>query len=171
MAVTPTFVLTLKDLRSRLRLSGIPEKGDAFALFEDGVRVARTAFYRRLTHSRIAAIQAMARSDDPTTDDEYLRALAEEAEIKLVRKELVMTMPTLFMDSSNRGVEEWDNEAPFRGTSNFDRQKLADSLQSEISEIMELLEGSDTAGSETSIQASTIEPEVTPTLLGRSIWL
>lgn len=170
MAVAPTFVADLDTLRQRLRLSGLADDSDAQVMFEQAVKIARSTFHRRLTHARVVIIQAYTATDTPATDNEYIRALAEETEVKIVRRELLLTMPSLFMDSAGDAQEIWDREAPFRGTSQFDRQRLRQELASEIEQLLQLLEGSDAPGSETTVRATVINPDTAPDRLGRSIW-
>lgn len=170
MAISPTFVASLDTLRQRLRLSGLADDSDAQVMFEQAVKIARSTFHRRLTHARVVIIQAYTATDTPATNNEYLKAMAEEAEVKIVRRELLSTMPSLFMDSAGDAQEIWDREAPFRGTSQFGRDRLRQQLTNEIEELMEILEGTDSAGSETSFRATVINPDTAPARLGRSVW-
>lgn len=111
--VAPLFVPTKADLRKALRMSKISDDSDALNMIDTAIQTVSVLFYRTLGPARIAALQAIAYPNSPSSDTEYLRVLAATTEIKAVRAQLMRTIPTMFMDGSV-AEKTWQEEAGFR---------------------------------------------------------
>lgn len=168
--VRPTFLRNLTELRAALRLSGMPTDGDGQALLSQAVLSVRAGFYRRLQQPRIDEIKSWAVTTQPSSDQEYLRQLANITEVLWVRKELMRTMPTLFQDSAPV-QQTWNDEAIFRSRRRHELQEELNRLDADIENNLEMLGGGETAGNETSVlQGSTIEDDDPDDLPGGSVW-
>lgn len=111
--VAPMFVPTKLDLRKALRMSKIGDESDALNMIDAAIQTVSVLFYRSLGADKIAALQAIAYPNAPSSDVEYLRVLAATTEIKAVRAQLLRTIPTMFMDGSV-ATQTWQEEAGFR---------------------------------------------------------
>lgn len=170
MAVAPVFVADLDTLKAALRLSGIPDGQDTDAILQAAIRETRVDFYRRLLHTRIAEIKAWSVVDDPDTEQEYLRLLAIDTEIKMVKLKLSYTLPMLFMDGSANAAMHWNQDPTFEIVSSRKLDKLRYQLTNEIENNMELLSGSESAGNETTIEVSVIEPDPPAPRVGSTLY-
>jgi hypothetical protein len=167
---TPLFIADLDTLKSRLRLSGVPDdSADTLAILDEAILRARLSFHRRLTKTRVAKLLTFADVADPTTDNEMLRALAGVVEVKLITADLMRRLPASWQDASGDINRRWNEEAPFRerGSTEIEREMLR--LQNEIEEDMQMLAGEESAGEETQVQTFDGTPDCTPPRLGASI--
>ncbi len=114
MSVAPLFLVDMDALRGRLRLGGVGLDDAAKPLIDSATRVVRTNFYTRLGVTRVAELLAFTSIDNPTTNDEIIRSLAEEIESKWVWVELTRTLPIKFFDNSGDDLEAYNTEAAFR---------------------------------------------------------
>ena len=169
MAAAPYFVASIAALKSQLRLSGAAAS-DFDAIFDAAVKSARLDFYRRLGADRLAQIKATGSTDDPSTGDQYMRMLADQTEVLIVRKHLLVTLPVRFLDGSADANQVWSDEAPFRDTSVKEREAEVSRLSDEIEQNMNFLEGDETSPEEGTIHAFTVEPDCTPPRIGQSLW-
>lgn len=163
MANNPVFVADLATLKTRLRLSGVPLAAtDTLGIIDDAVLRARMRFYRRLGAKRVADIVSLTYQEDPTTDDQILRALANSVEVNIVRFELMQTLPTTFMDASGDANKKWNEEALFRERGPTERQKELTRLENQIEEDMQMLALEEELAAESGIQtydgSNTIDP-------------
>ncbi len=168
MAVAPLFVLDMETLQAKLRLTGLPSGADGEALLKSGVERAKAQFYRRLGLSRVTTLLAMTYTDTPATQEDVLRIVANEAEVKAVRLHLLDTMPVLFMDNSTQTEEVWNTEGAFRPgrITLAERERLATELEAD----MALLAGETSLGSETTWGGFTLEPDCPPPAPGDSMF-
>ena len=166
MPQAPLFVANETTLRSQLRLSGVPASGDADAMISNAIMEVRGGFIRRLGLTRIDVLVAMAFSSTPTTDDESLRLVANVTEVKWVKSVLMRTLTSMFLDGSGGALQDYHNEAPFRSSGPFERDREIKRLLGEVEENLQLLEASETLASETEGHISIIEPAETPPLPG-----
>lgn len=152
----PLFVADAAKLKKKLRLSGAPTDGAADELIEEARLNARLRFYEELGAARVGELLAITEVALPATDDQVLRSLASTTEIKLVRHELLATMPSLFQDGSADQEEKWNEEAIFRGMDAEQLEALRSRLADEIEEALAILAGQ--VASTPKVRASTIDP-------------
>jgi hypothetical protein len=108
---------------------------------------------------RIASLQAIAYPKAPTSDTEFLRVLAAATEIKVVRAELLRTIPTMFMDGSI-AEKSWQEEAGFRYNSNLALRDELKRLEAEIQgALAQLIAMQLTAGGAVSV--TVVAPDTT----------
>jgi hypothetical protein len=111
----PLFVADEATLKSALRLSAVPASAlDTEAVIDEAILRARLRFYRDLGAARTNELAALTFTDQPTTDEEVLRALANTVEVKMVKCQLLRDLPHTFMDASGDVNARWNEEAPVR---------------------------------------------------------
>lgn len=133
----PLFVADEAALKSALRLSAVPASAlDTEAIIDEAILRARLRFYRDLGATRTNELVAMTFTDQPTTDDEVLRALANTVEVKMVKCQLLRDLPNTFMDASGDVNSRWNEEAPTRERGGFE---LSDELKRCENEIVAAL--------------------------------
>lgn len=159
MAVSPLFQ-TRDQILAALRLTATAAKDSPAAVIDAGISSARLEFWRRLGGTQVKALQTLAVSENPDPDDNSanLKMLAILTEQLVVRSELLLTMPTCFMDASASLPQQWNDEAGFRTGDNFQRTGERKALLLKIAENMDLLAGSESAGAESTMQGTTIGP-------------
>jgi len=171
MATAPLFVATVEELKSKLRLASIPAGQGADILFDETLLAVRTHFYRALGPARVAELAALPFNENPATEDEILRAVANTTEVKWMRMELMRVLPTLFKDSSADQHQVYHDEALFRETPGDQLSIERERLWSDIQENLELLRGDEELDEEVQgISASTPESDSTAPRPGQSVW-
>lgn len=170
MAASPLFVATMDLLRSKLRLSGVATTTDAFEQIEEATLEVRAGFIRRLGLTRVTTLVGYSSSETPSTENESLRLIAEITEVKWVRCTLLRTMTTMFLDGSGDALQNYHDEAAFRDSAPFEREREIKRLKDEIEENLQLLEGSDSIGSESTGHADTIGPDTAPPKPGETVF-
>lgn len=152
MPTSPLFVADVATLKSKIRLSGVPSTSDADDIINEAVLTVRAGFYRELGSTQIAAIQGITFVEDPASDDEVKRAVANVTEVKWVKAELMRAMPLMFMDGNAQQDQIFQDEALFRDASQrqLDQERIR--LENEVEQAMELLRGDASIGSEGSIR-------------------
>lgn len=111
MATTPLFVASQAELKTQLRLEFSDNNSGAAALFNQCVLHARLEMVRRLTLARVQTLQATAFVEDPTTDAQYLRAIANQTEMLMVKCHALKSFRVAFMDASGDAKLRWNDEA------------------------------------------------------------
>lgn len=161
----PLFVVDLDTLKQKLRLTGIVADSDADLVFQEALLTVRRGFYDRLGLTAIATIEAITFTEDPDTDDEYRRLLANVVEVKWVRLQCLKTMPVVFMDGSGDTLEQWNKEAAFRQGPMPEKEWKR--LEQDLEDALVLLAG----GKQNSTWGfSTIEPYCRTPTVGGAIW-
>lgn len=169
MATTPLFIVDVATLKAKIRLSGVAAASDADDIINEAVLTVRAGFYRELGSPRVAVIQALAFTENPVTNDQVLRAVANITEVKWVKAELLRTLPLSFMDGNADQNQVFQDEALFRDASQHQIDLERVSLESEIQLNLDLLRGDQSIASEATMRLATISPSVTPPLPGDSI--
>lgn len=132
---TPLFVPNENTLKSKLRLSCVPDSAiDTQSIFADAVLNARIRLYRELGVTRINSLLETNFTNFPTTEVEVLRALAASVECAVVRCILLRMLPNTFMDSSGDVDHRWNEEAPTRERGSFDLDEELKRCENEIVE-------------------------------------
>lgn len=171
MVVAPVFVADIDTLKKELRLGEIPAGKDTEDLIQQALRDARLGLWRKLGDRRIRTIKAWTLVDDPSTNNEYLRHLANQTEIKWVKWFLTWTLPMLFSDDSGDADMHWNQDPTFRQVSSRNLDKLRKEYWDEILENLDLLSGDETAENETTIEVKTYSPIPKPPPIGSSLYL
>ncbi len=166
----PLFVADLDTLKAKLRLSGVPPQAtDTLAILDEAILRARLAFLRRLGPQRVGVLLALSFNENPLTEEEVLRALANTTETKQVYVELLRKLPNQFMDASGDANRRWNEEAPFRERGPTEMQSEVQRLLDEIEEDMEMLAGEEVLGEESQFKTFDGTPNCTPPRPGDSI--
>lgn len=160
MATTPLFAADVATLKSKLRLSGVPSVSDADDIINEAVLTVRAGFYRELGKTTVDAIVALPFVEDPTTDDEIKRAVANTTEVKWVRAELIRSLPMMFIDGSADQTQVYHDEALFRDASTAQLNEERVRLETDIEVNLALLRGEQSIGTEgAGLRAETVSPE------------
>jgi hypothetical protein len=129
----PLFVASEAALKSALRLSAVPASAlDTEAIIDEAILRARLRFYRDLGATRTNELVALPYTDQPTTEDQVLRALANTVEVKMVKCQLLRDLPNTFMDASGDVNSRWNEEAPTRERGGFDLEEELSRCENEI---------------------------------------
>jgi hypothetical protein len=155
VATAPLFIADLATLKPKLRLSGVPTTSDADDIINEAILVARQKFYRELGVSRVAALIALPFNENPTTENQILRAVANSTEVLMVRCELMRTMPMMFMDGNTQQDQIMQDEALFRDTTSAQLEQMKLQCELEIQQNLDLLIGDEDLASETTIRVDT----------------
>ncbi len=98
---------------------------------------------------------ALPSAENPVTENEVLRSIAEEVEAKWVWVELTRNLPIKFFDNSGDDLEQYNVEAAFRS---IDPDRLSverDRCLQEIEQWLPVLEGTVSLGSVASARVHT----------------
>lgn len=128
----PLFVNDIETLRGSLRLSGVAAASDAERVIQDAVLSVRSRLLQRLGETRVAELLAVTYSASPTTQAQALRAIANTLEVKMVRRELILSMPMLFSGGMGAANESWATEAPYRDVGISDVKPIVTQLDTDI---------------------------------------
>ena len=158
MPISPLFLASTTVLKQRLRLSGVKPSGEI--LIEDAIESARVTFYRRLGLTRVTVLLSYSYTENPTTENGILRALANQTETRLIRAQLLRTMSTLFKDGSGSASELWNQEGIFRTRSVDEIRSETGIITSEVEDAFDILSGVEAIGEDVSIRINTIGPDV-----------
>lgn len=141
MPVPPLFIPDNATLRSKLRLTPLETGSDAETQLDDAITNARVGFLEALGFVRAAQIAAYTYTVTPSTQEEFLRLLAAQTEVKLVRLELTEAFRLAYMDASGDIMKRWNDEPMFREMTSDGLEKLIERLRNEIASAMAVLSG------------------------------
>lgn len=141
-SITPLF-MDLERLSSSLRLGSDISQASS-VLLEDAVKKARLQFYSALGASRMAELRALSLVADPVTPEQQSRLTAEMCEIVMVRRDLLMTMPTFTMDPHTQ-QEVWNEDGLVRKMTRKERDESIVRLDQEIAAYLTALDTSGAA--------------------------
>lgn len=144
-AVRPMFSPTMGHLRAALRLSQVPDTNDAVKMIDSANQTAKAAFFSALGQDKIEALQAIPYTTNPQSKNEHLRNLAVETEVKMMRSELLRTLPLMFKDGSST-VQSWNDEAAFREGGTLQTENEIKRLRGEITNGLDMLRNSQIFG-------------------------
>lgn len=159
MAVAPLFVPDMDTLLLKLRLGNLPTGSDARQLVDECVREVRTGLYRYLKLERINEILAFDRDDNPTTDQEMIRSLAETTEVKMVKGCALRALTFMATDGGADSLQAWNEEGAFRDYDADRIERELKRLSREIQENMEILAEEEIIGGELRSHAASLGPD------------
>lgn len=157
----------LDILQSRVRLSGLKDTTDAYAMFINAVTEVRANFYRRLGESRINQVLETDYSPSPANADMTIRALAFNTEVEWVRLLLLQRLKIFFADNSAQAREIWNEDGLTRAETSDD---VIDHIQETIRRNLDLISGDVPFGEESQVSVSLLEPAIKPLPAGASVW-
>ena len=153
IGIVPLFAPSREALITRLRLNNtVSDSG--IACIDQAIEQVRAQFYRRLGRVRISQLLQMSYTENPTTDDGVLRALAYTTEVLWMRYFLLRSMPTMFADNASEVPAVWNQEGFVRGTSPGTSSELR-RLESEIEAALAELQADTTEGA---ARVAVLEP-------------
>ena len=119
-----------KDLLiSRLRMSDTTDT-DTLTLIDQSIAKVRTEFYRRLGLTRSLEIEALPSVENPVTEDQLIRSVAETTEFYWVMRKLVCILPQMFLETSHAIQNAFDDVPITRDSPSL--QKYLDCLDNDI---------------------------------------
>ena len=95
-------------LISRLRMTSTSDT-DTLTLIDQSIAKVRTEFVRRLGLTRVVKIKALTSSENPLTEDEIIRSVAETTEFYWVMRKLVCILPQMFLETSHAIQNAFDD--------------------------------------------------------------
>ena len=158
----PLFVSSRTELLAKLRLSGYKDTGDTAALINQAITRARLEFYKRLAATSVTTLVGYTHSDNPSSTQEVMRAIAEDTEVLLVWYSVLQLLPVQAMDGDM--LEQWNEAAPFRELSPSEVQQHLDRTMAAIDDNFARLEGEISVPDTESVKhrGATFEPTTTP---------
>ncbi len=97
MAVEPLYVdKTL--LLANLRMTSTSDT-DTLTVIDRVILDVRVSFYRRLTPARAQEIEALSSVENPTTEDEILRSVAENTDMYWIMAKLFCILPAMYIET------------------------------------------------------------------------
>lgn len=163
MATSPVFVTSIDELKSKMRLSGLPSSGDGDAQFDEAVLLVRTGLYRELGATVIDSVLAIPFTENPVDDQGVRRATASSIEVKWVRAELMRLLPMMFIDGNANQRQVYHDEAAFREASQRQLDDERRRLMNDVEIGLELLrQSSDPGSDQQQIIADSVEPDSAP---------
>lgn len=135
---------TLEELRSGLRLSGIEGKEtDAHAILSNAIGIAKARLASYLGVPRVVELAAMTPDPAGLSEGGILRSLAAIQEGRLVRIEILKTLPVMLLDTSPAARSAWNQESILKTP---DLWTLIEDLEREVFGNWSLLAGSEVLG-------------------------
>lgn len=133
--VAPLFNTDLLTLYKRVRVDTVDDNNTG-ALIEQAVTEVRLGFYNRLGRTRAQTIAGYAIVDNPSTDEEGLRALAAAAEAIWLMWLLLQRLPHLFLDNKASVGDDWNDVPLTRDTADED---MLNRLKAQLDEYIGML--------------------------------
>lgn len=155
MAVEPLFNADKDTLLKRVRIKTADDE-QTLALIDQTITEVRLGFYRSITKDRATTIAGYSLTDNPTTDNEILRAGAANTEALWATWLLAQRLPHLFLDNRAAVADSWNEEQLTRDTQVQDQylKNLKAQIDVGLGDLMEPM--SDTSGP---VKASSIAPD------------
>jgi hypothetical protein len=122
-----------------LRLSGGPNESTTQQV-DDALLEVNIGFHDRLGASRVTALQAMTRSDTPSTEDQRTRARAEAVERNWLKLILMRSMQAFFLDGASQASQTWNEEGLLRDAGKRAESELV-RLEGDVKEGLDFLAG------------------------------
>lgn len=106
---TPVFAQNRTLLLTKLRMSS--DAGDASeAVIDEGLLQVRTAIFRHLGASRVAAINATGYDEAATSEAAILRLSAAQVELYGLKARMLRDAPVFFLNAKNTAEEAWNDD-------------------------------------------------------------
>jgi len=131
MAVEPLYNVDRATLLKRVRIETADDE-QTVALIDQTINEVRLGFYRKLTSARATTIAGYSLVENPTTDEQILRATGANTEALWVTWLLAQRLPYLFMDNSSSTGDAFNDEQLTRDSSGL--KEFLDALKAQIDE-------------------------------------
>ena len=155
--IVPLFVATRNLLLERLRLKGASSTA-AQAIVDEAIESVRVDLYSKLSKAIVDEILAITYVPNPTTTDGIRRARANRLETLMVKVYLLRRMPVLFIDTTDKDDEIWNEEGLTRHLSPEAIEAAVNALQTTIDLDLGVVLGTEDSNE---VQIATLEPETT----------
>lgn len=164
MPIEPLFVATYDKLKAQLRLAA--SASDTIEVIERATKTARIDLYAALGTSRIDTLRAITEVDNPTTQDQISRGRASLLEIAMVRKYLLLNLPSVFQDGTSATQQRWNEDGLIRSTTTSQLEAQLAACDIEINQHLEALRSGEEE--KDNVRASVIGPATRNTQPGTS---
>lgn len=141
MAVNPVFYESREALLQTMRLDKNCPGSTKEELLDQILMSVRARIYSCFGADRIGQIKSVPHTDDPNTDAQYTRSIAETMEFKMASKEAYLLLSAVFIDGGQADLAGWGTDAPYLVASTEQRLQLTDRLEVEIQKHIEALGG------------------------------
>lgn len=136
----PLFIQNRERLRELVQVpAGSSESSDG--ALDHALSVSRANLYRRLGRVLVDQLKASPSVENPTTDAEIDRAIAESCERSMVFLMLLRDRPTFLLDSSFTDRMSWNEEPLLRRAQSTERKQLMQEISEEIESMIADLKG------------------------------
>lgn len=129
MAVEPLFNADRDTLLKRVRIETADDE-QTLKLVDQAMSEVRIGIYRAITSARATTIAGYSLVDNPTTDEEVLRATGANTEANWLTWILAQRLPCLFLDNRASTQDNWNEEQLTRDASGL--QEFLDDLKAQI---------------------------------------
>jgi hypothetical protein len=129
MAVEPLFNKDLETLLKRARIETADDE-QTMELIYQAVSEVRIGIYRAVTSARATTIAGYSLVDNPTSDEEILRASGANTEANWLTWILAQRLPFLFMDNRSSVQDAFNDEQLTRDSAGI--QEFLDELKAQI---------------------------------------
>lgn len=129
MAVEPLFNEDRETLLNRVRIE-TADDAQTIALIDMAISEVRIGIYRAITSARATTIAGYALVDNPTTEEQILRAGGANTEALYLTWLLAQRLPFLFMDNRASTGDAWNDEQLTRDSAGI--QEFLDELKGQI---------------------------------------
>lgn len=166
---SPLFNKDLDTLKKKLRLQSAVNEG-TLSVLDDAILQVRLEMYRELGTVRVQEIQGTPLVDNPTTDDQRLRATAALCESLWVRCFVLRRLSVLVAESSNDAEAIWNQEGITREIDFSTVDRECDELMRQVYTLLGDLYSGD-AEDFGGVQADCIGPDDTNSYPGSSVFI
>lgn len=154
---------TQDELLKKLRLSGIcKEHGDAMKIVDGCFARSRAEIRRAFGSTRVAAVVAVATSDDPQTDAEYEKVEFRALEEAMVERCLCFKLKSGYIDASADTGERYNTESLFRDWDITDLELRCQSLEKVVDKYLSDLGTLDSYARPGSFDSCVLGPDEAP---------
>jgi len=129
VAVEPLFNADRETLLKRVRIETADDE-QTLELIDQAMSEVRIGFYRAITSARAATIAGYTLVDNPTSDEEVLRATGANTEANWLTWILAQRLPYLFLDNRASTQDAWNEEQLTRDASGL--EEFLDDLKAQI---------------------------------------
>lgn len=129
MAVEPLYNASKDALLNRARIKTADDT-QTLAMIDQAISEVRMGFFRSITSTRALAIAAYSLVDNPSSDEEILKATAANTEANWVVWLLAQRLPYLFMDNRSSVGDAFNEEQLTRDSAAL--KQFLDGLKTEI---------------------------------------
>lgn len=143
MAVLPIFYPTRDAILESVRMPEVCAASGAQPLIDRALLKVRTGIYSRLGETRVTDIASRLYTENPVSADEIERAQAQLIECEWLQAELLGLLTHLISEGGAGGLDQYQDEDPFRLSSQEERDARIEALMESVYSMLDDLGASD----------------------------